>query len=120
MISLLVLSLALSAPATAVQAPTAPNDPLGASSQPLAQVQPEMPMKVEPETAGQFDTMETHPDSDICYKIRAFIFSQGTHPKLLRETTCGPKAPTTKSIEIAKPKLLPLDATDKQAASQQK
>lgn len=120
MLSLLVLSLALSAPSSAVQSSSVTNDPPVASSQPFVQVQPDMPVKMEQETAGQFDAMEIRPDSDICYKIRAFIFSQGAHPRFLRETTCGPKAPTAKSIEGAQPKLLPLDATDKPAASPQK
>ena len=120
MISLLVLSLALSAPSAAVQASTGTSDPLAASSQPFGLGQSDAPLTLEQETAGQFDTMEIHPGSDICYKIRAFIFSQGAHPRLLRETTCGPKAPAAKSIEGAKPKLLPLNATDNPADSQQK
>ena len=120
MFSLLVLSLALSAPSAAVQESTAANDPPLPSSQPFVLIQPDMPTKIEPETQPHFDAMEIHPDSDICYKIRAFIFSQGSHPRLQRETTCGPKAPTSKNVEGAKPKLVPLHTKDEPTDLQQK
>ena len=113
MISLLLLSLALSAPSAAVQASTVTNDPLAASSQPFLLAQPDTPANIERENAAQFDAMGIHPDSDVCYKIRAFIFSQGAHPKLLRETTCGPKAPTARRLDGAKPELVPVDLKDK-------
>jgi hypothetical protein len=109
MISLLVLSLALSAPAEAEQMAAAPSDSIVAAAASPFLAGPETPALVEEPQAGSFDAMEIHPDTDICYKIRAYIFSTGPVPKLLRETTCGPKRATAKSVEGAKPKLVPIE-----------
>ena len=70
---------------------------------------------VEDQGASSFDAMEIHPEGDICFKIRAYIFSSGPVPKLMRETTCGPKRGVLKSIDSAKPKLLPLDTNGENA-----
>lgn len=112
MFSLLILSLVLSAPSAAIQPATLPGDPL-VSSPPSALSQPDSSVTIQVEQGRPFDAMEIHPDSDICYKIRAFIFSQGRHPRLLREVTCGPKLPTAKSTGGEKPGLMPLDAKEK-------
>jgi hypothetical protein len=117
MFRLLVLSLAFAAPAAAAQPVVAASDPLVAFSQSLAHLQLELNAAAENRQAVSFDDLQVRPDSDICYKIRAYIFSQGSHPKLLRETTCGPKMPTAKSIEGAKPRLVPLDAKDTSVVS---
>ena len=53
---------------------------------------------------------------DVCYKIRAYIFSSSPTPRLLRETTCGPKRPTARNVEGAKPKLVPIDVEEKPAS----
>jgi hypothetical protein len=110
MFSLLLLSLVLSAPAAAAQTGLVSSDPLVASPAPLVRMQPDSPMAVEGEQVRSFDALEIHPELDICYKIRAFIFSKGQNPRFLRETTCGPKAPTAKNVEGAKPRLIPLDS----------
>jgi hypothetical protein len=112
MVSLLVLSMVLSAPADAAQDSVFASDPLVASTPQTVLNVPESFVMTEGNPSGSLDLMQLRPESGICYKIRAFIFSQNSHPKLLRETTCGPKAPAAKSIEGARPKLLPLDAKD--------
>ena len=109
MFSLLVLSLVLAAPSAAVETGVVPSDPLVVPSPPLVRIQPDSPMAVDGEQVRQFDAMDIHSDADICYKIRAFIFSKGRNPRFLRETTCGPKAPTAENVEGSKPKLMPLD-----------
>jgi hypothetical protein len=120
MFSLLMLSLALAAPAAAAQLAPATSDQLGAFSQSLALLQPKIDAATVDQQPRLSDNLQVRPDSDICYKIRAFVFSQGSHPKLLRETTCGPKAPTAKSIEGAKPRLVPLGGKDWPELSGQK
>ena len=115
MVSLLVLSLALSAPAAATQSATLANDPVLAPSPPSVHVQQELPRLVLEEPAEPFDPIVIQPDSDICYKIRAYIFSKGSNPRLLRETTCGPIRPTARQLEGAEPKLVPLGVKDKSA-----
>jgi hypothetical protein len=109
MLSLLLLSLALSAPLANAQTAVVPSNPLMADSTPQISVAPETPVSVEKPRTESFDAMAIHPDMDICYKIRAYIFSTGPVPKLLRETTCGPKRGELKSVEGAKPKLVPID-----------
>jgi|SRR5208283_5200081 len=109
MFSLLVLSLVLSAPSAAAQTGVVLSDPPVVSSHPLVRMQPDSPAAVEGEQLPLFDALDIRPDSDICYKIREFIFSKGRNPRFLRETTCGPKAATAKNVEGAKPKLMPLD-----------
>jgi hypothetical protein len=114
MFSLLLLSLVLSAPAGAVsqaaQLAVVPQpDALAADASTLRQRADGFTFKDE--SSPSFDAMEIHPDADVCFKIRAYIFSTGPVPKLLRETTCGPKRGAVKSIEGAKPKLVPVDAS---------
>ncbi len=119
MIRLLMFSLVLSAPLVAAQSATVPDDPLAVELPSLTLMQHAMPVQMAEEQQAKsesFDAMEIQPESDICYKIRAYIFSQGSHPKLLRETTCGPKAPETRQTEGFKPLLVPLDITVKPAA----
>ena len=120
MFSLLVLSLALSVPAAAGDSAAPVSDSLQDPAPPLVLLQQESPRIIEQEPVRSFDAMEIHPESDICYKIRAFIFSQGTHPKFLRETTCGPKAPTARQTDGVKPGLVPLNVKDKLTESPQK
>jgi hypothetical protein len=117
MTSFLLLSLVLSAPAATAQARVAPNSPIVAESAPQIFVVPESQPIVEDEGASSFDAMEIHPDGDICFKIRAYVFSTGPVPKLQRETTCGPKRGVLKSIDRAKPKLEPIDAGEKPAVT---
>ena len=111
MVSLLVLSLVLSAPSSAAQAAVAPEDLLAPESAPQLLVRPGVLLTDEGPQATSFDAMEIQPDGDTCFKIRAYVFSAGPVPKLLRETTCGPKRGALKSIDGAKPKLMLLDAT---------
>ena len=113
MISLLVLSLVLSTPSASIQSAVVPSDPLAIESPPSVVIRPEIPLVVEEPQSETFDAMAIHPDTDICYKIRAYIFSTGPVPKLLRETTCGPMRGKLKSVEGAKPKLVPIDAEEK-------
>jgi hypothetical protein len=120
MFSLLLLSLVLSAPAAAVsqaaQLAVVPQpDALAADASTLRQRADGFTFKDE--SSPSFDAMEIHPDTDVCFKIRAYIFSTGPVPKLLRETTCGPKRGEVKSIGGAKPKLVPIDAREKPSAS---
>jgi hypothetical protein len=115
MFSLLLLLFALSTSAAA-QTAVGSSDPLLMSAPPVVGIESDAPIIIGDGTAKSFDAMEIHPDSDICYKIRAFIFSQGPHPKLLRETTCGPKAPAARQTEGFKPQLVPLDVKDKPAS----
>ena len=116
MIRLLMFSLVLSAPIVA-QAATVPDAPLAVEPPSLALMHHGMPQQMfeEQQASRQFDAIQIHPESDICFKIRAYIFSQGSHPKLLRETTCGPKAPAAKQIDGFQPLLVPLDIRDKSA-----
>ncbi len=111
MISLLLLSVLLSTPSAAAQAAVVAGDPLAVESPSLNLMHHGMPQQMlEEQQVKSFDAIEVHPDNDICYKIRAYIFSTGPEPRLLRETTCGPKRPMAKSVEGAKPKLVPVDA----------
>jgi hypothetical protein len=117
MIRLLMFSLVLSAPVVAAQTATVPGDFVAVESPSLTLMHDGMPQQMfeEQQATKSFDAMEVHPASDICYKIRAYIFSQGSHPKLLRETTCGPKAPVARQVDGSKPHLVPLDVKDKSA-----
>lgn len=119
MFSLLVLSLALSAPAGASAPQSAQSNPLVTSSAPLVIVGPGTPLLVEAESPRPFDDMEIHPESDICYRIRFFQFSKGQHPKFVREMTCGPKSPATKNTDGTKPGLMPLDLKAKPSAERE-
>lgn len=105
MVGLLMLSLALSAPAAASQGAAVAND--RDRSQSISIQQDSSPVALE-EPTESFDSIVIQPDSEVCYKIRAYIFSKGSNPKLLRETTCGPKRPSTKKIG-GKPEFMPLD-----------
>ena len=112
MVSLLVLSLVLSAPSATVSqaahAAIVPQpDALAADASTLRPLPDGFAFKDE--SSPSFDAMEIHPDMDICYKIRAYIFSTDRVPKLLRETTCGPKG------TAAQPKLIPLGGGEKPA-----
>ncbi len=120
MFSLLLLSLVLSAPAAAVsqaaQLAVVPQpDALAADASTLRQRADGFTFKGE--SSLSFDAMEIQPDTAVCFKIRAYIFSTGQVPKLLRETTCGPKRGEVKSIGGAKPKLVPVDAGEKTRAT---
>jgi hypothetical protein len=115
MVGLLMLSLALSAPASASQAVAVANG--RDLSQPVS-IGQDSPMTVQ--SAESFDPIAIQPDSEICYKIRSYIFSTGSNPKLLRETTCGPKRPITKKKDGGQPKLVPLLGGDKSAEPAQK
>ena len=110
MLSLLALSLALSTPAAvAAQAQVTAANPLVAPPQSFVLVQPNGPMLIEEEDAARpFDNMEIHPDKDVCYKIRAYIFTKGQNPRFLRETTCGPLTPSAKRLDGTKPGFMPL------------
>ena len=120
MVSLLVLSLALSAPAAVTQNGALANDPGAEQSSPSVQVHQDSPPIVLEEPAQSFDPTTIQPDSGICYKIRAYIFSKGSNPKLLRETTCGPTRPTARQLEGIQPKFVPLDVKDKSTGLPQK
>jgi hypothetical protein len=98
-----MLSLALSTPASASQTAAVANG--RDLSRPVSLGQ-DSPMVVQ--QAESFDPIAIQPDSEICYKIRTYIFSAGSNPKLLRETTCGPKRPSSKKID-GKPEFVPLD-----------
>jgi hypothetical protein len=103
MFSLLVVSLALSTAASvSAQAPVASAEPLLAPSQPFVLIQPNEPMQ-------EFDNLEIHPESDVCYKIRAFLFTKGQNPRYLRETTCPPTRASAKQANRTKPGLMPLE-----------
>jgi hypothetical protein len=96
MVGLLILSLALSAPAVALD-----------QNLPSTEVKPLLPQGFEftdqQAPASSFDKMELHPASGICYKIRAYVFSQDANPKFLRETTCGPNVSQTRKTNGYKP-----------------
>lgn len=110
MFSLLVVSLTLStAGSLPAEAPVAPQNPLLVPSQPFVLVQPKGPIVFEVGPVRPFDDMEIHPDSDVCYKIRAFLFTKGQNPRFLRETTCGPTQANAKQMNGAKPGLRPLE-----------
>ena len=103
MFSLLVISLALSTAAPAsVQAPVGSADPLLVPSQPFVLIQPDGPKQ-------EFDNIEIRPESDVCYKIRAFLFTKGQNPRFLRETTCPSTRANTRQTNGTKPSLMPLD-----------
>jgi len=106
MVSLLALALALSAPIAA--APTAAaSDPAGTQSSSVP-VEQDLSRGTADEAEEPFDSIVVQPDSDICYKIRAYIFSKCSNPRLIRETTCGPTAPSARKIG-GKPGFMPLD-----------
>jgi hypothetical protein len=119
MFSLLLLSTILAAPSAAAQPATAPGDLFAVEPSPLVLARHGLPdqMIEEQQNPTRFDAMEIYPEGDICFKIRAYVFSTGPVPKLLRETTCGPKRGEVKSIGGAKPKLVPIDAREKTAAT---
>jgi hypothetical protein len=119
MFSLLLLSTMLAAPSAAVQPATAPGDLIAVEPPALVAVRHGFPdqMIEEQQQPTRFDAMEIYPQGDVCFKIRAYVFSTGPVPKLLRETTCGPKRGEVKSIGGAKPKLVPIDAQEKTSAS---
>jgi len=120
MVSLLALSLVLSAPVAVTQTAAVANDAVAGQTSPSAQVQPDSPLIVLEEPAQSFDPIVIQPGSDICYKIRAYIFSKGRNPRLLRETTCGPSRATARELDSAQPKLVPLDVKDRSPESPQK
>jgi len=120
MLILLLFSLVLSAPSAAVsqaaQVAVVPQpDALATDASTLRQRADGFTFKDE--SSPPFDAIEIHPDTDVCFKIRAYIFSTGPVPKLLRETTCGPKRGGVKRIEGDKPKLVPVDAGEKPAVT---
>jgi hypothetical protein len=118
MISLLVLSLALSAPATATQNVAVANDSVVTQSSSSVQLLQGSPRTALGETTQSFDPLAIQPDSDVCYKIRAYIFSTGSHPRQIRETTCGPRRPSAKKID--KPEFLPLGVKTKPGEAPEK
>lgn len=112
MVSLILLSMVLSA-SSAAQTAIFPGGPLTVEI-PALPARSHLPLFRETDEPVQVaDPIAIQPESDICYKIRAYIFSTDPVPKLLRETTCGPKRPTSKNIGGAKPKLVPIDAKEK-------
>jgi hypothetical protein len=113
MVSLILLSMVLSASSAAAQTVQVPVEPILTQTHPAIPVQPETSQTSADESGEFFDHIAIQPDSVNCYKIRAYIFSNDPVPKLLRETTCGPMRPTSKNIGGAKPKLVPIDAKDK-------
>lgn len=108
MLSLLVLSLALSTPVATAQTTGISGNPQAVPAKPGAKALPKGFVIEEEQAIRAFDDMEIHPDADICYKIRVYIFSQGRDPRFLRETTCGPTTPSAKNTD-GKPGLMPLD-----------
>ena len=96
MVGLLVLSLALSAPVGAASADVS-------AVQAVSTGQADSLGRVDDAPARSIDKMELHPASGICYKIRAYVFSQDTNPRFLRETTCGPKVSQTRNTNGYKP-----------------
>ena len=118
MFSLLLLSTILATPSAAVQPAAAPNDVFAIEPPAVVLAHRESPEQriEERQQSARFDAVEIHPEDDICFKIRAYVFSAGPVPKLLRETTCGPKRGEVKSIGGAKPKLEPVDAREKPSA----
>jgi hypothetical protein len=108
MLSLLLLSAALATASPSVQATALSNDPLLNGSLGNGLIQPDLHNSGKNQSE-QFDSMEFHPNADVCYKIRAYIFTKGPSPKFLRETTCGPKAPAARETDGFKPRLVPLD-----------
>jgi len=119
MFSLLVFSLVLLAPAAAAEKTAPGNLPLS-PSQSFDQVQPNGPAIIEEGPLLPFDPMEIHPDPDTCYRIRAYIFSQGRHPKFLRETTCGPSTPSARKMDGMKPGVMPLEMKAKPAVERER
>jgi hypothetical protein len=114
MVGLLILSLALSAPAAAAQ-----NASVGTQSAPSVQPPQQVDSLIALEQPTRsFDPIVVQPDSEICYKIRAYIFTKGSNPKLIRETTCGPKRPSARQVEGAQPKLMPLDVDVKDKSAE--
>ncbi len=111
MFSLLALSLALATSSSAPQA-IAVDDAELLSTKPAGSVQSIPNFMAPRERDESFHPMGISPASDICYRIRAYIFSKGAHPKLLRETTCGPKAPTARQTDGFKPQFAPASARE--------
>jgi hypothetical protein len=109
MLGLLVLSLALSATAVAVGTDSS-------SAQPAPPGQADSFIVVDDAPARSFDKMELHPASGICYKIRAYVFSQDATPKFLRETTCGPNVSQTRKTNGYKPTVVIPEKTSDSAS----
>jgi hypothetical protein len=107
MVSLLALALALSAPVGATQTAAVASGPAGTQSSSVP-VEQDLFRGTADEAEEPFDSIVVQPDSDICYKIRAYIFSKSSNPRLIRETTCGPTAPSARKID-GKPGFMPLD-----------
>ena len=103
MLSLLVLAFAVSAPIDAVNSATPQVSFVAGVPE-----QPDSPAIVVEEPGSSLGGWDIRPNSDICYKIRAYIFSKGRNPRFLRETTCGPKAPDAKDVD-SKPGFMPLE-----------
>jgi hypothetical protein len=117
MVTLILLSMVLSAPSAAAETAVLPGDGLTVEI-PNLPAQSHLPLfRPTDEPMVVADPIAIEPESDICYKIRAYIFSTDRIPKLLKETTCGPKRPTAKSVEGFKPRLVPLDVKEKPAAA---
>jgi len=116
MLRLLLLATMLSLSSFAAQPVTAPGDLFAVEAPPLVLAHHELPEQMiedQQQQSTRFDAMEIYPEGDVCFKIRTYVFSIGPAPKLLRETTCGPKRGEVKSIGGAKPKLVPIDTGDK-------
>jgi hypothetical protein len=115
MLSLLLLSAALATASPGVQPNALSNDPLLSGSSGNGLIQPDLQLSGKNQSE-QFDSMEFHPNADVCYKIRAYVFTKGPSPKFLRQTTCGPKAPAARETDGFKPRLVPLDVQANPAA----
>jgi hypothetical protein len=79
----------------------------GASAQP--QTPETQPFIIHPESATipADDVLQRR--SDVCYKIRAYIFERndGAAPTLVRETTCPPARPHLNRSEMPKARVVP-------------
>jgi len=107
MLGLLLLSLAFAGSAAALDQSSP-----ATLAEPGHSLPPGFEITFEEAPTQSFDKMELHPSSDICYKIRAFVFSQDAYPKFLRETTCGPKIPQSRRTQGYRPTLVPLQKSE--------
>jgi hypothetical protein len=81
----------------------------GTSSQPQA---PEtQPFIIHPESATIPAKDLEQPRSEVCYKIRAYIFERqdDAAPKFVRETTCPPARPRLNRSEMPKARPIPAE-----------
>lgn len=115
MLSLLLLSMALSTPTAAAQTAVAPDNSFVVEPAPLVPMHAGLPQDLmknykwsrsRPQSAEEIADQS---DERICFKIRVYVFSNEPAPKLIRETTCGPLPVSKRQIDGTTPKLIPLD-----------